>query len=544
MADFDIGKLRGRTTSFIDGFTTGQKVMTVLAIAGLVLGAVWFQRWASEPTYAPAYSNLSSSDAGAVTDALTAQGISFKLSDGGTTVLVPKDQVYAARIKLSAKNLPAGGGSDGFALIDKQGITTSEFNQRIDYQRALQSELENTIKVMDGVGNASVIITTPKSDTFSTDNSKMTASVMITPAGGATLKGNQVQAITHLVASSVPGLAPENVTIADSTGKVLSIDGGTGAQDGQSETSAFETKTASQVSAMLTPVAGAEASVVRVNATLNFDQKASTSKQYQLPTPTTTPGQTATSVPPLEQTTKSETYSNTGGTGGAAGTLGGTAGATAGTGGNGSYSNTEDSTKNPWGEVVEETKTAPGSVTRMSVAVLLDSNKVTQDDVARIETMVSAAAGLDTTRGDTLQVTRLPFDKAAADTAKKQASAAEASASQDSLMKMVETAVSVILVVAILFFAFRMLKKSAKTRPTARVGIDIRRLEQEAAERIAQAEQEQYLKAIEGAGGPRLSLAGGDSKAAAAQANIADMIDRQPDDVALTIRSWMNDQKA
>src|SRR3546814_6139255 len=123
--------------------------------------------------------------------------------------------------------MPADG-APGYDLLDDQGITTSEFKQRIDYQRALEGELVKTIKVIDGVENANVHLVLPEDDLFSEDEVRPTASVLIHTSGDKTLSVGQVQSIVHLVSSTVEGLSSSDVTVADQTGLMLAAPGDDG----------------------------------------------------------------------------------------------------------------------------------------------------------------------------------------------------------------------------------------------------------------------------------------------------------------------------
>src|SRR5947208_12996952 len=175
MPAVNVDQLRRRASQTLSGFSTGQKVVTGLAVVGVVVGALTFSSWASKPSYTPLFSNLQPSDAAAVTQKLTSSKVPFKLADGGATVMVPQNQVYQQRLNLSASGLPTGG-TQGYSLLDKQGITTSEFRQRVDYQRALEGELSKTIGAIDGVAAASVHLVIPADDVFANDNHKPSAS--------------------------------------------------------------------------------------------------------------------------------------------------------------------------------------------------------------------------------------------------------------------------------------------------------------------------------------------------------------------------------
>src|SRR5690242_5168193 len=191
-----------RVTGTFGAFTPGQKAVTIFAVIGLVAGGMLFAKWASKPTYAPLFSNLSSTDASAIVDKLNSGGTPYQLANGGGTIMVPQSQVYDLRLKMSGQGLPSQSDT-GYSLLDKQGLTTSDFMQNVDYQRALEGELGKTIKSIDGVQGATVHLALPQKDVFATDTQKPTASVLVTTALGRTLSSDQVQSIVHLVAASV-----------------------------------------------------------------------------------------------------------------------------------------------------------------------------------------------------------------------------------------------------------------------------------------------------------------------------------------------------
>src|SRR4051794_32299330 len=249
-----IPRLLRRVASTFGSFTTGQKAITIVGVAVLLAGGLLFASWASKPTFAPLFSNLSSTDASAIVDQLNSDGTAYQLSDGGKTILVAKDKVYDQRLKMSGKGLPAEADS-GYSLLDKQGITTSEFMQQVGYQRALEGELAKTIKSIDRIQAATVHLVIPQKDVFSDDAKQPTASVLVTTQSGDQLDQGQVQAIVHLVASSVEGLDPKNVTVADSKGAVLSTGNGeAGSAEGDlrsQQTEQFQNRMNSALSQML-----------------------------------------------------------------------------------------------------------------------------------------------------------------------------------------------------------------------------------------------------------------------------------------------------
>jgi flagellar M-ring protein FliF len=197
-----------------------QKIGIGAAVVAVVAVGVMLRGTAAKPMMTPLFTDLEASDASSVVDELTSQGIAYQLTDSGHTVLVPNSKVYDIRISLAAKGLPAQ--NDGYALLDQQGITTSEFKQRVDYQRALEGELSKTLKSIDGVTKATVRLALPNDALFTDTPSRPTASVMLTTKGDTTLTDDTVQAVVHLVAASVKDLKPTDVTVVDAAGTLLS----------------------------------------------------------------------------------------------------------------------------------------------------------------------------------------------------------------------------------------------------------------------------------------------------------------------------------
>src|SRR3954464_1203749 len=214
-----------RITDTFKSFTPGQKAVTITAVIALVIGGDFFATWASKPSYSILFNNLSTKDASAIGESLDKAGTGYELANDGQTILVPQDQVNTLRLSLSGQGLPGDAGT-GYALLDQQGITTSDFMQHPNYQRALEGELSNTIKSIDGVEAATVHLVLPQKDVFADNQDKPTASVLVASSPSKPLSGQQVQAIVHLVASSVEGLDPTQVTVAGADGKILSTGGG------------------------------------------------------------------------------------------------------------------------------------------------------------------------------------------------------------------------------------------------------------------------------------------------------------------------------
>jgi len=345
---FDSARLNGavsRTRQYLAGFTPGQKTVSALAAPGLVIGGALFVTHASGPSYTVLYSNLQSSQAGQVTQKLTSDHVPYELQDGGATVLVPETDVNQERISLAEAGLPSGG-TITFQTLASTGITSSQFVQNVDYQEALEGQLASTIESIQGIENAQVSLVMPDTSSFAIANTQTpTASVLVDLTDGTERSSDQVQGIVHLVASSVPSLDANNVTVVDNNGNVLSAPGvDASASTGSAETTAYENQLAASLTALLSRVVGPDNAAVEVHAVLNFNQQTTTTNGFEVDKhgkPITTP---------TSQSTTKETYTGSGAGAQASGVLGSSQAST-GTNQNGSYTSTQTQTQNAVGQV-------------------------------------------------------------------------------------------------------------------------------------------------------------------------------------------------
>ena len=512
-------------------FTPGQKAVTILAVLALAIGGYFFATWASKPSYAPLFSNLSSKDASAIVESLQGTGTDYELANGGATIMVPKDKVYDLRLQLSGEGLP-GEADTGYALLDQQGITTSDFMQHTNYQRALEGEIADTIKAIDGVEAATVHLVMPQKDVFADNQDKTTASVLVASSAAKPLSNQQVQAIVHLVASGVEGLDPTQVTVAGADGRILSTGGGaaiaTGGSDGaDSETAAFQNRLNSSLQNMLDSVVGPGHAVVTTTAELDFDQTQTTTKTFS----------SDPSVAALSESIQREAYN--GGQQGQGGVLGPdniqVPNGTTSTSGTGQYENSNTVRNNAVNEINETRSSAPGAIKKLNVAVLLDSTTAGTVDSAQVQELVSVAAGIDATRGDSVAVAAMPFDTSAAEQAKAalaQASVAETQAKQSSLIK---TAAMALVVLILLFLAWRASKRAKKRKALSPA--ELAHLEQ------MQAALEQQRLAELNASIPNVAIEAGISREEEnreeRQREIEQMVEDQPEEMATLLRGWL-----
>ncbi|MEO7262390.1 MAG: flagellar basal-body MS-ring/collar protein FliF [Jatrophihabitantaceae bacterium] len=510
-------------------FTPGQKVVTVALGLAVVIGGFAFSSWASKPSYAPLFTNLAPADASGIIDKLNANKTPYQLAANGTSILVPQKDVYDLRLTMSAEGLPSAGTS-GYSLLDKEGITTSEFKQHMDYQRALEGELSKTIKSIRGVREAAVHLAMPQQSVFTDDTQKATGSVLLTTDPGATLSSGQVQSVVNLVSSSVPGLAADQVSVSDASGKVLSAAGDANsgaAADTRTEAIAqYNKRTAAEVQQMLDQLVGTGHAVVTVNADLDFDKNNTVSHRYVY----------ATGIPPLSEANTTETYgAGQNGAGGVLGAASPSPSAVPGASSANGYRKTTTTRDNAVGEETETRSAAPGTPRKLSVAVLLDKNAPPVDE-AQVRQLVSSAVGLDAKRGDTLALASAPFDTSAATAAQKAASAAAAEAASArqhaELMSLVKTVLVVLLVLVVIVAT--LIANKRRRRPGPADDLDL------------------FLSTLNDSPGslppaPRDIVPPQSREAAinlARQRDLAVMADSQPQEVARLLRTWLNTKES
>ncbi|HCY64603.1 MAG TPA: flagellar basal body M-ring protein FliF, partial [Oxalobacteraceae bacterium] len=194
-------------------------MMVGAALTVALMAGVWM--WSQQPDYRVLFSNFSDRDGGAIVASLQQLNIPYKYAEGGGAILVPADKVHDARLKLASQGLPKGG-NVGFELMENQKLGVSQFHEQVNFQRALEGELARSIQSIAQVAGARVHLALPKASVFVRDQQKPTASVLINLHQGRSLDQQQVNAVVHLVASSVPDLPPKNVSVIDQNGNLLS----------------------------------------------------------------------------------------------------------------------------------------------------------------------------------------------------------------------------------------------------------------------------------------------------------------------------------
>ncbi|MFH2037247.1 MAG: flagellar basal-body MS-ring/collar protein FliF [Candidatus Zixiibacteriota bacterium] len=392
---------------FVRLMTPSQAIMVIGVVAGFIIGGVVVSGWINNITYSTLYSNIDSSEAGEVVNYLNEQKIPYQLSSGGGTISIPSDDVYKVRIALASEGLPRTGNM-GYSIFDQSNLGMTEFLQNLNFRRALEGELMKTIMQLSDVQAARVHIVMPKDRLFKEDKKEATASIVLKLRRPDGLSKSQLSGISHLVASSVEGLKPENISIIDYNGNLLSSDMKSDALAGLSSSQLEVRKNVEQYleeksQSMLDGVIGSGRSIIRVTADLNFQQVEKTSELFDPNSAVvrseekTEQNKTATDKQVELAESSDEDRVET------------------------SVTNYEIN------RTTEHIINSVGGVNRLSVAVLVDGvyKEVTneegvtetvyeprsQEEIDRISAVVKNAVGYDVDRNDQIEVLNLAFDK-------------------------------------------------------------------------------------------------------------------------------------
>lgn len=386
-----------------------QRITLITLILAAVVIVVALIGWSQKPTYSIAYSGLSDEDAGKIVQAMDEQGIPYQLKGSGT-IMVPADQVYAARLSMASAGLPESS-TVGYEIFSGNTLGMTEFTQKVNYQRALEGELERTIGSLAAVDTVRVHVVTPEKSLLSSEQAPTTASVIIKVKAGGNMDASQVKAITHLVAGSVEGLEPENVVVVDANGNLLTTGTGSGqetaitASDSQRAAEiAAANDLSNKVQSMLDTILGPNHAAVQANVVMDWSQKEVTSSVYD-------PTQVAVRSSQNVNEAYAGTGEQTGGVPGAASNLP-TPVATMASVNNssGDYSHSESTVNYEISQTETHEVFSPGKITKISMAVMVD--QIADDkQLEMIKSAVIAAAGIDQSRGDTVSVNTMTFDR-------------------------------------------------------------------------------------------------------------------------------------
>jgi len=410
----------------------GRKIMLMLGAAAIiaVMAAVWL--WGQQPTYRVLFANFSDRDGGAIVAELEKMNIPYKYAEGGGALLVPANRVHDARLKLAAQGLPKGG-NVGFELMENQKLGSSQFLEQDNFQRAMEGELARSIESLSAVQAARVHLAMPKDSIFVSEQKQPTASVLLNLHAGRVLDAQQVSAIVHLVASSVPELSPKNVTIVDQNGNLLSDTTRTANANGMDPSQIkyvqdYQQSVAKRIESIISPIVGAENVRAEATADMDFSRSEQAVESYK-------PNQTPDVMAIRSQQT-SESQNGSASPAGVPGaltnqppapatapiTVPGQKPAVVAAPAAPTINTHKDSTVNyEVDKTIQYVQKAGGGLKRLSVAVVVNYRKTVDKtgkvamkplspaEITQITNLVKEAMGYNQARGDTLNVVNSSF---------------------------------------------------------------------------------------------------------------------------------------
>lgn len=422
------------------------KIPLLIAAAAAIAIIVALALWAKGPDYRVLYSNVNDRDGGAIVSELTKLNIPYRFADGGGAIMIPAENVHETRLRLAQLGLPKGG-AVGFELLDQEKFGISQFSEQINYQRALEGELSRTIETLGPVQNARVHLAIPKPSLFVREQKAPSSAVTLTLQPGRALDEGQINSIVYMVSSSVAGLPPDNVTVVDQTGRLLTQAGGSGRDLNAAQlkySNEVESMYQRRIEAIIAPIVGMGNVHAQVTAQIDFAAREQTDEQYQ---PNKSPDKASIRS---QQTSQSEQRGgpNVGGVPGAlsnqpapaptapiqtqpnnnanannqAGQQNNAAGAqannSAATAMQTSNIRNDATTNYEVDKTILHTKHSSGGVQRLSAAIIVnylppgeDGKPValTEDQIKQIENVAREAMGFSADRGDSLNVVNTPF---------------------------------------------------------------------------------------------------------------------------------------
>lgn len=412
----------------------GLAELSVIRQVGLMLGlalsvaiGVAVVLWSQEPSYDLLFANIAEQDSAEIIGALDAMGVEYQVEPGSGAIMVPAGDVRELKLKLAAQGLPSGATGTGYELLDKEtSFGTSKSVEQMRFQRALEGEIARTIMTIQGVKAARVLLALPKQSVFVRKQKKPSASVIINLYQGRALEKEQIEAIVHLVASSVPMLEAGQVTVVDQKGRLLSSK--EGSADVFLTSKQFEYKQnieehlMQRIQNILTPLVGSDGMRTQITADVDFAVTERTQEMFNPDLPALRSEQVLeeeSSVAPVQGVPGA--LSNQPPPTGIAPEV--ADGREASSAINASpTSASKSATRNfELDKTITHTRLASGVLRRLSVAVVVDNKKMvqadgsmldqpfSQEDINQLTNLVKQAVGFDSTRGDQVTVTNVAF---------------------------------------------------------------------------------------------------------------------------------------
>lgn len=413
------------------------KIAILLGVPLLIAFIVSGMLWASKPNFKVLFSGLNDQDGGAIVEALNQLKVPYEYSANGTAIMVPSDKVYDTRLALASRGLPKGS-ITGFEAMDNQRLGITQFQEQVNYQRALEGELVRSIQSISAVQSARVHLAIPKPSIFIRERQTPSASIVLNLYGNRTLTEAQVNGIVHLVASSLPGMNPESVSIVDQTGRLLTVRSELNESMNPTQlayTNQIEQNLASRIVNILTPVFGANNVRATVTANMDFSTSERTDEIFK---PNSDPTQATVRSQQISESQDAAGNNPQGIPGTMTNTPPGEAAAAIGqnpqdalANPNGANANTaasrssrRDSTMNyEVDKTVQYRREQVGRLQRLSAAVVVNHKTITDpkgavrevplttEEMAQIDSLVKQAIGFEEARGDAVNVVNQAFTR-------------------------------------------------------------------------------------------------------------------------------------
>jgi flagellar M-ring protein FliF len=409
----------------LNALTFNQKISLAVLAVTVIAGITAMVYFVNQDEYQTLYSELGPEEAAVVVEKLQAMNVPYRLGNSGRSVEAPSDRLNELRLQLASEGLPQAG-KIGFEIFDQNNMGMTEFVERVSYKRALEGELVRTMLSLKEIGQARVHLVLPKESMFEEKAEPTKASVIVKLRSGKALSEPAVSGIVHLVSSAVEGLTPDNVTVVDSNGRLLSGTKGRGEEALTGNQAELKIRTERELTAkvvnILEPVVGQGKVRADTSVMMDFSRAEQTEEKYD-------PQGVIRSQQKNEE--RSEPSAP------AAGTAAGVPGTKSNdanpppvfipTGRNGSTGSRQSETTNyELSKVVRRTLQPAGQITRVSVAVIVDDAVRTEtgtdgvpvrrsaprgpEDLKKLNDLVGAAIGIDPKRGDTLTVENIAFE--------------------------------------------------------------------------------------------------------------------------------------
>ena len=402
----------------------GVVLLVAAAVAAVVMGR--------QPDYRVLFSNLGDKDGGAVVAQLSQMNVPYKYSEGGGAILIPAERVHDVRLRLATQGLPKGSVA-GFELMESNKFGMTQFQERLNFQRGLEGELTRSIQALSSVQSARVHLALPNQNGFFREQQKPSASVLVSLHPGRILDRAQLAGIVHLVASSVPELAPSAVSVLDDTGKLLSQspDSAAGAEINAQQllyVQQLEQQYSRRIMDILEPVVGRDNVKAQVTAEVDFSQTESTSEQFR---PNQTPDSSAVRSQQVLESRGSSTKTATGVPGAVANQPPAPSAApinganpapnAGGQQGTEEQTNKRESTTNyEVDKTVKVVRGSTGAVKRLSAAVVVNyqsaedkgktvTKALTPEQIEQMTALVRETIGFNRERGDSVNLMNTPF---------------------------------------------------------------------------------------------------------------------------------------